>query len=63
MLSLQAVTRPFHVCRLKPDVFTPYLRYKEEILSTSPYVSLFYDVIHDEEIEHLKEKVRQKVSP
>ena len=58
---LQEGLRPFHRCRWKRSLFTPYLRYKEEILSVKPFVSLFYDIIHDAEAEHLKKIARDKV--
>nr|AXL97326.1 prolyl 4-hydroxylase [Conus araneosus] len=50
-----SVIRPHHVCRYKSDRFLPYRRFAEEILSTSPYASVFYDVIHESEIEKLKD--------
>nr|AXL97329.1 prolyl 4-hydroxylase [Conus miles] len=54
------VIRPHHVCRYKSDPFIPYRRFREEILSTSPYASVFYDVIHDSEIARLKEIARKE---
>ena len=38
-----------------------YLLYKEEILSVQPYVSVFYEVIHQREIDHIIDKVKGKV--
>lgn len=45
--------RPFNVCRYKRGLYLSYDAYKEEILSTSPYVSVIYDVVMDREIETL----------
>ncbi|KAK7504600.1 hypothetical protein BaRGS_00004086 [Batillaria attramentaria] len=48
--------RPYHVCRYKPALHSPYLQYKEEILSQEPYVSVFYDVVNDTEIDTIKHR-------
>nr|KAG5712229.1 hypothetical protein BaRGS_014579 [Batillaria attramentaria] len=50
--------RPYHVCRYKPALHSPYLQYKEEILSQEPYVSVFYDVVNDTEIDTIKQFVK-----
>ena len=42
---------PYHRCRYKTSLYLPYVQYKEEIISLVPYASLFYDMIHDAEIE------------
>ncbi|KAK7487669.1 hypothetical protein BaRGS_00021088, partial [Batillaria attramentaria] len=50
--------RPFHVCRFKPGLYVPYDVYKEEILSRSPYVSVYYDVVTNREIDALTNFVK-----
>ncbi|KAK7476787.1 hypothetical protein BaRGS_00031948, partial [Batillaria attramentaria] len=50
-----AEVRPYHRCRYKRSWWIPYVTYKEEILSLSPYASVFYDVIYDTEIEEFKQ--------
>ncbi|KAK7114223.1 hypothetical protein V1264_000315 [Littorina saxatilis] len=52
----------FNRCRLKPSLFLPYVRYKEEILSLEPYASIFHEVIHDTEIERLKALVKGQMT-
>ncbi|KAL8571206.1 hypothetical protein ACOMHN_010667 [Nucella lapillus] len=54
--------RPYHVCRYKADAFIPYYRFREEILSTSPYASVFYDIIHESEIDRLKKLSKRTLS-
>ena len=41
-------------CRSKPGYLVPYAVYKEETLSWEPYISMFYDVISDQEIERVR---------
>ncbi|XP_076451527.1 prolyl 4-hydroxylase subunit alpha-3-like [Babylonia areolata] len=59
----QHVTKilPLHVCRYKRAFGNSYLIYKEEILSVQPYASLFYDVIHDTEIDVIKGHIKGKM--
>ena len=52
---------PYHRCRYKTSLYLPYVQYKEEIISLVPYASLFYDMIHDAEIEELKAMTSRKV--
>jgi hypothetical protein len=49
----QSRVQPYHVCHLKPVFGHSYLIFKEEILSLRPYVSVFYDVVSDREIQDL----------
>ena len=60
---MQERIQPYHRCRYKGSQTVPYLSYKEEIISLAPYVSLFYDIISDAEIntmtDHVKNKVRR----
>ncbi len=49
-------------CQYKPGAI-PYVRYKEEISSVSPKVSVFYDVISDNEAEYLINRSHPDVSP
>ncbi|XP_070207383.1 prolyl 4-hydroxylase subunit alpha-3-like isoform X2 [Littorina saxatilis] len=51
-------THPWHVCRYRAARGLPYLRYKEEILSLAPFVSLFYNIVHDTEIDNIKQFVK-----
>nr|KAG5692058.1 hypothetical protein BaRGS_021490 [Batillaria attramentaria] len=61
-LALRKELRPYHKCRYKPSLWIPYITYKEEILSLSPYASLFYEVIYDNEMNALKEFVSGKLT-
>ena len=47
-------------CRYKPGKL-PYVTYKEETLSWSPKISMFYDVISDDKSDTVKELARPKV--
>ncbi|KAH9502651.1 hypothetical protein Btru_074019 [Bulinus truncatus] len=42
-------------------VFLPYYRFKEEIVSNTPYVSVFYNVINDGEEEIIKKQTFAKM--
>ncbi|XP_076472641.1 prolyl 4-hydroxylase subunit alpha-1-like [Babylonia areolata] len=54
--------RPFHTCRYKQGVASlPYVRYKEEILSTSPFTSLIYDFITDTETRVFKDYIKGRM--
>ncbi|KAK7504597.1 hypothetical protein BaRGS_00004083, partial [Batillaria attramentaria] len=53
--------RPYHVCRYKPSLYSPYLQYKEEILSQKPYASVFYDIVSDTEISAIKGFIEGKM--
>lgn len=61
-LGVQAKLRSYHVCRYKPSLYLPYVRFQEEILSTSPYASLFYNFVSDTEISQIKNYIRGRVS-
>ncbi|XP_070207382.1 prolyl 4-hydroxylase subunit alpha-3-like isoform X1 [Littorina saxatilis] len=54
-------THPWHVCRYRTARGLPYLRYKEEILSLAPFVSLFYNIVHDTEIDNIKQFVKGRM--
>ncbi|KAL8581826.1 hypothetical protein ACOMHN_010200 [Nucella lapillus] len=55
--------RPYHRCRYKQGVASlPYVRYKEEILSPSPFTSLIYDFITDAEITHITDFMKGRMS-
>ncbi|KAK7504596.1 hypothetical protein BaRGS_00004082, partial [Batillaria attramentaria] len=56
-----AKIRPYHVCRYKPSLYSPYLQYKEEILSQKPYVSVFYNIVSDTEISAIKGFIEGKM--
>ncbi|XP_055862439.1 prolyl 4-hydroxylase subunit alpha-3-like [Biomphalaria glabrata] len=43
-------------CRLKQSASAPILFYKEEIMSTVPYISVIHDFLSDDEIKLLKNK-------
>jgi len=47
-------------CRWR-HLSVPYFRFGEEILSWSPYVSLFYNVINKQEINNIKAMARKKL--
>ncbi|XP_012944443.1 prolyl 4-hydroxylase subunit alpha-3 [Aplysia californica] len=51
---------PRIVCRYRPGLL-PYYRVKEEILSESPFASVVYDVITDEENYFLRTHVKNKL--
>ena len=51
-----------HACRYKRGYYLPYVQYKEEILSRSPYVSVFYDVVSNQEIDALTGFVKGTVA-
>ena len=40
----------------------PWIRYKLEVLSMSPFISVVYEVIQDTESNHLQELARLRVS-
>ncbi|PVD36758.1 hypothetical protein C0Q70_03748 [Pomacea canaliculata] len=56
-----AKLRSYHVCRYKPSLYLPYVRFQEEILSTSPYASLFYNFVSDTEISQIKNYIRGRM--
>lgn len=56
----QEPNSPRAVCRFREAVL-PYYRFKEEILSVSPFASVIYDFISDAEADHMKDFVRNKV--
>ncbi|KAH9502644.1 Prolyl 4-hydroxylase subunit alpha-1 [Bulinus truncatus] len=43
-------------------ILIPYFRFGEEIISNSPYVSIFYDVITDEHLETVKKETKSKLA-
>ncbi|XP_059173648.1 prolyl 4-hydroxylase subunit alpha-3-like [Physella acuta] len=51
---------PRLVCRYR-ETLLPYYRFKEEILSVAPFVSVIYNVISDAEGDHLKGFVKNKL--
>ncbi|XP_059173650.1 prolyl 4-hydroxylase subunit alpha-2-like [Physella acuta] len=51
---------PRLVCRYR-ETLLPYYRFKEEILSVAPFVSVIYNVISDAEGDHLKELAKDKL--
>ncbi|XP_059173656.1 prolyl 4-hydroxylase subunit alpha-2-like isoform X2 [Physella acuta] len=51
---------PRLVCRYR-ETLLPYYRFKEEILSVAPFVSVIYNVISDAEGDHLKGFVSDKL--
>ncbi|KAK7093424.1 hypothetical protein V1264_007184 [Littorina saxatilis] len=54
--------RPFHFCRYKVALFSlPYIRYKEEILSVAPFVSVFYEMVSDKEIDTITTYVKGRM--
>ncbi|XP_035824621.1 prolyl 4-hydroxylase subunit alpha-2 [Aplysia californica] len=49
-------------CMYRPaSLRPPYLRYKQELLSVSPYVALFYDVMSDVEGDVITSTVKDKL--
>ncbi len=62
LLNNEMLQNSAATCQYKPGA-TPYVRYKEEISSVSPKVSVFYDVISDNEAEYLMNRSRSDVSP
>lgn len=53
--------QPYHLCRYKRGLYTPYLAYKEEILSEAPYASVFYDIVSDAEIRMLTDYIKGRM--
>ncbi|CAG5123945.1 unnamed protein product, partial [Candidula unifasciata] len=51
---------PSLFCRYREAVL-PYYRFQEEILSVSPFASVFYHVISDQEGDSMKDFVRNKL--
>ncbi|XP_071094051.1 prolyl 4-hydroxylase subunit alpha-2-like [Haliotis cracherodii] len=51
----------FHRCRYRCSP-VPFKRYQEEILSISPYVSVFYNVISDDVINDIKTKTARNLT-
>ncbi|XP_076451216.1 prolyl 4-hydroxylase subunit alpha-2-like [Babylonia areolata] len=49
--------RRFHRCVYKRSLVSPWLRYKQEILSLTPYICLFHGVARDREVKSLKRRV------
>ncbi|KAH9513594.1 Prolyl 4-hydroxylase, alpha polypeptide [Bulinus truncatus] len=49
------------VCRYR-EALIPYYRFKEELLSIQPFVSVIYDFVSDRESEHFKFLVKNKLS-
>ncbi|XP_012937298.1 prolyl 4-hydroxylase subunit alpha-1 [Aplysia californica] len=47
-------TNPRLRCRYKSSAVTPYLVYREEILSVTPYISILYNFVSDAEVEAAK---------
>uniref|UniRef100_A0A0B6XY49 Prolyl 4-hydroxylase alpha subunit domain-containing protein n=1 Tax=Arion vulgaris TaxID=1028688 RepID=A0A0B6XY49_9EUPU len=61
LLSQQRAQLPKLKCRLRSSKSIPYMVYKEEILSKSPYISLIFDVVTDSEVKRLKNDTLHKL--
>ncbi|CAG5114579.1 unnamed protein product [Candidula unifasciata] len=59
-MCFQETFDPRICCRYKEGIL-PYYRFKQELLSVTPFVTLFYDVITDKEIDALMQVARDKV--
>ena len=48
------------ICRYKQGSL-PYVVYKQEILSANPFISIYYDVITEEQMDLLKNTANKAV--